>query len=120
MKSIRSVQRYPSHVESPMKCYAVQNRYLHTRIWFSPDAAGYIKEKIWHDTQEIVSQKDGSINFEAEVAGTEEIKHWVMSWGAKAVVLEPESLRQEILAESAELAERYSELSEGKTGSVVV
>jgi len=39
------------------------------RIWFSPEAAGYIKEKIWHDTQEIVPQKDGSIIFEAEVAG---------------------------------------------------
>lgn len=34
----------------------------------------FIKEKIWHDTQEIVSEKDGSIVFEAEVAGTEEIK----------------------------------------------
>ena len=54
------------------------------------------------------------------MAGTEEVKHWVMSWGAKAVVLEPESLRQEILAESTELAEKYSEFSEGKTGSVVV
>ena len=32
------------------------------------------------------SQKDGSIVFEAEVAGTEEIKFWVMSWGAKALV----------------------------------
>ncbi len=47
-----------------------------------PDAAGYIKEKIRHDTQEIISQKDGSIVFEAEVAGTEEIKFWVMSWGS--------------------------------------
>jgi predicted DNA-binding transcriptional regulator YafY len=73
------------------------------RIWFSPDAAGYIKEKIWHDTQEIVPQKDGSIIFEAEVAGAEEVKFWVMSWGSKALVLEPESLREEIRAESESL-----------------
>jgi len=66
------------------------------------------------------SQKDGSIVFEAEVAGTEEIKFWVMSWGAKAVVLEPESLRQAILTESENLAERYSEFFDTRTGSLVV
>jgi predicted DNA-binding transcriptional regulator YafY len=78
------------------------------RIWFAPDDAGYIKEKIWHDTQEIVPQKDGSIIFEAEVAGTEEIKFWVMSWGAKAEVLEPESLRDKIRADSEALVQRYT------------
>jgi predicted DNA-binding transcriptional regulator YafY len=61
-----------------------QGEPVKVRIWFSPEAAGYIKEKIWHDTQKIVPQKDGSIVFEAEVAGTEEIKFWAMSWGSKA------------------------------------
>ena len=54
------------------------------------------------------------------MAGTEEIKFWVMSWGAKAVVLEPESLRQEILTESENLAERYSEFFDTRIGSRVV
>jgi predicted DNA-binding transcriptional regulator YafY len=82
------------------------------RIWFSPDAAGYIKEKIWHDTQEIISQKDGSIIFEVKVAGTEEIKFWVMSWGSKALVVEPKSLRDEIRAEVGAMLERYSKQRE--------
>ncbi len=30
------------------------------------------------------------------MAGTEEIRFWVMSWGSKAEVLEPQSLREEI------------------------
>jgi len=77
-----------------------QGKPVKVRIWFSPDAAGYIKEKIWHESQDILSQKDGSIIFEAEVAGTEEIKFWVMSWGSKAIVLEPESLRDEIRVEA--------------------
>lgn len=33
------------------------------RIWFAPEAAGYIKEKIWHESQIISDQKDGSIIF---------------------------------------------------------
>jgi predicted DNA-binding transcriptional regulator YafY len=84
-----------------------QGESVKVRIWFSPDAAGYIKEKIWHDNQEIVSQKDGSTIFEAEVAGTEEIKFWVMSWGSKAEVLEPQYLREEIRAEAEAAAEKY-------------
>jgi predicted DNA-binding transcriptional regulator YafY len=86
-----------------------QGKPVKVRIWFSPDAAGYIKEKIWHDTQEIVSQKDGSLVFEADAAGTEEIKFWVMSWGSKALFLEPESLREEIKAESESLLGKYGE-----------
>jgi predicted DNA-binding transcriptional regulator YafY len=85
-----------------------QGKPVKVRIWwFSSEAAGYIKEKIWHDTQEIVPQKDGSIIFEAEVAGTEEIKFWVMSWGSKAEVLEPQSLREEIRLEAEGMAEKY-------------
>jgi hypothetical protein len=53
--------------------------------------AGYIKEKIWHESQKIEQQNDGSIIFEPEVAGTEEIKFWIMSWGASVLVLEPKS-----------------------------
>jgi predicted DNA-binding transcriptional regulator YafY len=84
-----------------------QGEPVKVRIWFSPDAAGYIKEKIWHDTQEIVSQKDGSIIFEAEVAGTEEIKFWVMSWGSKAEALQPESLREEIRLDAEKIVDYY-------------
>jgi predicted DNA-binding transcriptional regulator YafY len=56
---------------------------------------------------EIVPQKDGSIIFETEVAGTEEIKFWVMSWGSNTLVLEPGSLREEIRAESEALLGKY-------------
>jgi len=43
------------------------------------------------------------------VAGTESIKFWVMSWGSKAEVIEPESLRDEIRAEAEALLGRYGE-----------
>jgi predicted DNA-binding transcriptional regulator YafY len=77
------------------------------RIRFTADVAGYIREKTWHATQKIVSQRDGSILFEARVAGTAEIKFWVLSWGAKAQVLSPASLRDEILSEAAAMLHNY-------------
>ena len=77
------------------------------RIRFAPDVAGYISEKTWHATQKIVPQKDGSIHFEARVAGTDEIKFWVLSWGAKAQVLSPALLRNEILSEAEAMLHNY-------------
>ena len=88
-----------------------QGEPVKVRILFSIEAAGYIKEKIWHDSQKIVPQKDGSIVFEVEVAGTEEIKFWVMSWGSKAEVLEPQSLREEIRVEAEAAVEKYGRTS---------
>ena len=87
-----------------------QGEPIHIKIWFSPDVAGYIKEKIWHESQKIEKHNDGSIVFEAEVAGTEEIKFWIMSWGASALVLEPESLRDDILKETEVIIERYKKV----------
>jgi predicted DNA-binding transcriptional regulator YafY len=84
-----------------------QGEPVHIKVWFHPDVAGYIKEKIWHGSQKIHPQPDGSIIFEAQVAGTDEIRFWIMTWGSKAEVLEPESLREEIRAEAERMARRY-------------
>jgi len=80
---------------------------VRVRIWFAADIAEYIREKTWHETQKIETQKDGSIIFEAEVAGTKEIAFWVLKWGAKAKVLAPESLRDEICSEIEAMREIY-------------
>ncbi len=78
------------------------------KIHFETDIAGYIQERIWHESQEIESQEDGSIIFKVTVAGTDEIKFWVLNWGAKATVLEPDSLRDEIKSEAEAMAAKYS------------
>ena len=80
---------------------------VRVRIWFAAGIAEYIREKTWHETQKIETQKDGSIIFEAEVAGTKEIEFWVLKWGAKAKVLAPESLRDEIRSEIEAMREIY-------------
>jgi len=77
-------------------------------IWFSADIAGYIEEKVWHASQEIDKQDDGSILFRIKVAGTDEIKFWVMTWGAQAKVMEPLSLREDIQSEIDKMRESYS------------
>jgi len=77
------------------------------RVRFAADIADYIREKIWHETQQIEAQNDGTIIFEAEVAGIDEIKFWILKWGAKARVLEPESLRELMRAEAEAMVANY-------------
>ena len=79
------------------------------KIRFSPEVAGYVKDSIWHESQKITDQKDESVLFEVEVAGTDEIKYWLMSWGSKAAVLEPASLRDEIRGEAEAVMNIYGE-----------
>jgi predicted DNA-binding transcriptional regulator YafY len=96
-----------SYMQSPFK--VIHDKPVEVKIRFDKNAAGYIKEKIWHHSQEIEPQKDGSIIFSAEVAGTEEVKHWVMSWGTSAEVLSPEFLRREIATELQASLRKYAE-----------
>lgn len=81
---------------------------VRVRVWFAADIAEYIREKTWHETQNIESLPDGAIIFEAEVAGIAEIKFWILKWGAKARVIEPEPLRQAIQAEAEAMARNYN------------
>jgi predicted DNA-binding transcriptional regulator YafY len=78
------------------------------KVLFSADIAEYIKEKIWHESQKLHDTPDGSVLFEADIACTKEFKAWVFQWGAKAIVLEPEELRNEIQAETVEMLAVYA------------
>ena len=99
-----------TYMQSPFK--VIHDEPVKVTIRFDKKAAGYIKEKIWHHSQEIESQKDGSIIFSAEVAGTEEVKHWVMSWGTSAEIIQPQSLREEIVFDLKVSLTKYLPTSE--------
>ncbi len=78
------------------------------KIWFSPEAAGYIKERSWHESQRLVAQRDGSVIFAATVALTPELTSWILSWGAQAEVLEPAALKEQIRNEVLALLNAYN------------
>lgn len=78
------------------------------RILFSKEAAGYIREKTWHETQVLTGREDGSLLFEAQVEGTDEIRFWIMSWGSHARVLEPASLKREIREEAEKMLSAHT------------
>ncbi len=72
---------------------------VHVKIRFSPVVARYVTESKWHGSQKLTPQKDGSLIAEFDLDDTEEIRHWIQSFGKHAVVLEPDQLRAEIVSE---------------------
>ncbi len=88
------------------------------RVLFDADIAGYIEEKVWHESQKLHKYDDGSVIFEADVAVTDDLKAWILGWGADAEVLEPKSLIKEMKEETLRMFERYNivrEVKEEKT-----
>ncbi|MDZ7292874.1 MAG: transcriptional regulator [candidate division KSB1 bacterium] len=74
---------------------------------FSPTQARWMREKIWHSTEQKLSQPDGALILKMHVPVTGELKRWVMSYGRDVEVLAPEKLREMVRREVEELVERY-------------
>lgn len=68
-------------------------------VRFSASQAPYIRQRIWHPTQEIEELDDDRIILHFRAGGLYEIKSWILSHGASAEVLAPSSLRAEISEE---------------------
>lgn len=69
------------------------------RVRFSARVARYVIESTWHPSQKIENDGDGSVVAEFQLSDSEEIKHWILGFGAEAVVLAPQTLRDEIVEE---------------------
>ncbi len=77
-------------------------------IAFDKDAARWVRERRWHESQKLDKQPDGSVILHLTVSGLNEVKRWVMSFGSHAEVLAPAELRQEIMEEIAAMLGNYS------------
>jgi predicted DNA-binding transcriptional regulator YafY len=84
------------------------------RIRFTAEWSSYVCEREWHASQSTRALPDGGVELTMEVGSGRELASWVLSFGQGAVVLEPESLRSEVLAQLAGALERYSD---DRTGS---
>jgi predicted DNA-binding transcriptional regulator YafY len=80
-------------------------------IKFLPAAARHTQESRWHKSADFTSQRDGGVILHLQLSSTVEIKSRVLAYGAAAVVLEPESLRNEIAAELERMLEAYRALA---------
>ena len=68
------------------------------RLRFAPSVAARVREATWHPTQRLEEEPDGSLLWSARVAGTIEIRLWILRWGDEVEVLAPPELRADVAA----------------------
>ena len=59
---------------------------------FNAFAAGYIREKKWHDSQQLRELAQGGVELRLKLSSLVEIERWVLSWGGNALVVRPPEL----------------------------
>ncbi|MDG4657538.1 WYL domain-containing transcriptional regulator [Ectobacillus antri] len=86
--------------------FGLMKEYLDVKLYIAEPFATMVQESVWAENQVITKQEDG-ILFEATMNGKESVKKWILGMGAKVKVLEPASLRKEIIEEGRKLLEIY-------------
>lgn len=84
--------------------FACSNKSHTVRLLFSKTAAVAVASQEWHPNQTVRSRRDGSLELCFDAKGLEEVKRWVLSWGAEVRVLQPQSLRNIIRNEARRMA----------------
>ena len=65
------------------------------RLKFSPDVAARVSRLCYHPSQKLIDTlEDGALILEFEVSGMLELQSWILQWGTRVEVLEPDHLRQ--------------------------
>lgn len=77
----------------------IRDELVEVKVRFDKIVAPTILEKIWHPSQRIKKNRDGSLDVTFQVGGIQEIKFWILSFGSTARVLKPDSLKELIKKE---------------------
>ena len=77
-------------------------------VTFAPKIARYVRERVWHPSQQATDQPDGSLRLTLDVCNDWALKSWVLGFGGLATVILPSTLQAEILAELDAARGNYS------------
>lgn len=70
---------------------------------FDKATAAWVKDRIWHPSQQVTALKNGQLLMTLQVADTRELLGWILSFGSGVQVLKPERLQQAVKDEARKL-----------------
>jgi proteasome accessory factor B len=77
-------------------------------IRFTPAVAERIREREWHESQELRELPGGELELEMRLGALTEAEQWILGWGAAAEVIGPPELRTNMKKTVGALAARYA------------
>jgi predicted DNA-binding transcriptional regulator YafY len=75
-------------------------------LLFTKPTAAWVKDRIWHPSQQIATLKDGRLRMTLQVADTRELVGWILSFGSGVRVIKPETLREKVREEARKILRR--------------
>jgi proteasome accessory factor B len=81
---------------------------VEVRIRFDAFAAGFIRERTWHETERLKAVRGGGVELTMHVPRLEEVQSWVLSWGAHARVISPVSFATSVRDAGKAIADLYA------------
>ena len=78
-------------------------------IVFDAEMAGYIRERVWHESQSLEDERDGSVVLRMNVAVGWELRAWVKGFLPHVEVLGPASLRNDIARDLEKARKSFTE-----------
>jgi predicted DNA-binding transcriptional regulator YafY len=83
----------------------------HVEIAFEPRMSRYVRDRIWHPSQEIEERPDGGLILRLTVSNDWALRSWILGFGALARVVAPAELATQILDEVERTAAQYTRRS---------
>lgn len=77
------------------------------KVRFAPEVADRVRERVWHETQQITDLPDGGIELTVRLGALAEVERWILGWGAQAEVIGPPELRQRLAKAAKQLSAIY-------------
>jgi proteasome accessory factor B len=65
-------------------------------IRFNELVSDYIREKKWHESQQLKELKDGGLELRMKLSSLAEVERWVLGWAGNAQVIQPPELAQKV------------------------
>ena len=81
---------------------------LRVEIAFEPRIARYVRERVWHPSQEVREDADGRLVLTLNVSNDFALRSWILGFGPLARVLAPPELAEDIRQQSASTSEAYA------------
>jgi predicted DNA-binding transcriptional regulator YafY len=80
---------------------------IRIKALFEKDATIHLEETPLSADQQLTEQPDGDVLVEASVADTGQLRWWLLGFGGRVEVLEPQGLRDELKGHAERMAGRY-------------
>ncbi len=83
---------------------AMRGKPVQVELLFDRPTAAWVRDQVWHSSQQVTVHKGGRLKLTLEVGDTQELLGWILHFGAGVQVLKPETLKEKVREEARKIS----------------